>query len=598
MRKFLLCIILLSGFIIISCDKEESNRKKVLKMAHEKELTELVNQFKSEIQNFDGKCVINSGDKRINYTEDFRKTFSPILQKILEIHNTYHNNEALSSVLDGRNYLDVALYPYSKTKWWNTNELESSDYFDTNLHENNKFSICPFCLIIVYNKNNEVNIDINVYNSYLYSQVIFPKIENDLNDLFCLSKYKDYLDKATTILKSNEDFSEKKSSLGCYEINTQKYGTYYLNNTKESSEIVEELKKIHLHEHVNYDFTDEEWKYMVMRTIGERCSICQIYDEYRAQGKESFSFNILELNVFKETIKEDFDRWVKEQEVIKQKIEDERIEKEYQKIMSRGYTRDEAKILYDFSQNDVYIQGGYLPSMNTNVKSFYMHKTETTQKVWRIIMKDFLENFNTPINSGDNLPVYGIYMNYSALLYFCNTLSDALGLQPVYDYLGSTKIDDWGFNINKGSPDRMSRIFIEQERNGYRIPFIDEWVYAVESADEFKYPGSNDIDEVAWYSKNSDDKLHEVGLKKPNKYGLYDMAGNANELLINRYRGLDEGYFGGTIYTSASDMRFTGRGKTFSIIYSTELNDTRLNGGFRLVRGTGNKMVSNKEEAH
>lgn len=48
-------------------------------------------------------------------------------------------------------------------------------------------------------------------------------------------------------------------------------------------------------------------------------------------------------------------------------------------------------------------------------------------------------------------------------------------------------------------------------------------------ASEFAYSGSDDIDSVAWYEKNSGDRTREVMTKAPNSLGLYDMSGNVCE---------------------------------------------------------------------
>jgi len=72
------------------------------------------------------------------------------------------------------------------------------------------------------------------------------------------------------------------------------------------------------------------------------------------------------------------------------------------------------------------------------------------------------------------------------------------------------------------------------EGGGYRLPSESEWEYACRAGGNHRYCGSNDIDSVAWFRKNSGGKLHPVGLKQPNAFGLYDMSGNVEEVVADR----------------------------------------------------------------
>ena len=68
----------------------------------------------------------------------------------------------------------------------------------------------------------------------------------------------------------------------------------------------------------------------------------------------------------------------------------------------------------------------------------------------------------------------------------------------------------------------------------FRLPTEAEWEYTARSRGrKERFAGSNTIDEVAWYSENSNRTIHPVGLKKPNGLGFYDMTGNAAEWCLD-----------------------------------------------------------------
>jgi formylglycine-generating enzyme required for sulfatase activity len=157
-------------------------------------------------------------------------------------------------------------------------------------------------------------------------------------------------------------------------------------------------------------------------------------------------------------------------------------------------------------------------------KPFYLGTTEVSQRQYREVMKgrhirDELFFSGTPAEpqiqhrevigehltsfQGDDLPVEGL--TFVQTRRFCDTLSEKIGVSV-------------------------------------SLPTEAQWEYACRAGTKTPYYSGDkieDLNAIAWFEKNSNDATHPVGLKAPNRWGLYDMLGNVWEPCSDRLSNYD-----------------------------------------------------------
>jgi formylglycine-generating enzyme required for sulfatase activity len=198
-------------------------------------------------------------------------------------------------------------------------------------------------------------------------------------------------------------------------------------------------------------------------------------------------------------------------------------------------------------------------------RDYFMGVTEVTQGQWEAVVGTRPWEGQAYVNEGPKHPA--TWVSWEDAVMFCKRLS-------------------------------------EKEKMTYRLPTEAEWEYACRAGTTTEYSFGDDLTalkDYAWFYGNAFDRgrgySHQVGTKRPNPWGLYDMHGNLREYCQDRF-----GAYGGSAIDPTGPSGGTSRvvrGGCFMFAFCTSsdrhfVSPSHRHSGFSGFRVVRNLLPANR----